>query len=426
MAGDAGVTPVSRLRIALVAPPFVPVPPPTYAGTERIVATLATGLHELGHRVTVYASGDSELPCEVVPVVPEALWRSGYRGDGLAHLEKTLARVWEHAADYDVIHSHLEAATFLMARYCRTPVVTTLHRRLDVGGVSTLIDHFPDIPLIAISESQRRWNQDANWIATIHHGLDFAATPIADIPGEYLLFVGRISPEKGVVEAIEVATRTGRRLVMAAKVYERDEQALFESAVRPAIEAGDVDWRGEVGTRERDRLMAGALATLMLGGWPEPFGLVAIESMATGTPVIARRAGGCTETIEHGSSGFLVDDIDEAVHAVSRLGTLHRPHIAAYARGRFSAERMVARYEQVYELLVAQRGRRLSPAVVSPLTGRAVTNDSQRPSRPTIATSVSPERSTRGATQRTGRRTGARSRTGPAARSTRGRLNKAS
>ena len=213
---------------------------------------------------------------------------------------------------------------------------------------------------------------------------------------------------------------------MAAKVYERDEQALFESSVRPAIGAGVVDWRGEVGTRERDRLMAGALATLMLGGWPEPFGLVAIESMATGTPVIARRAGGCTETIEHGSPGFLVDDTDEAVHAVSRLGTLHRPHIAAYARGRFSAERMVARYEQVYELLVAQRGLGLSQAAEAPLTGRAVSNDTQLPRRASIATSVSPERSTRGATPRTGRRTAARARTGAAARSTRGRLDKAS
>jgi hypothetical protein len=168
------------------------------------------------------------------------------------------------------------------------------------------------------------------------------------------------------------------------------------------------------------------LATLMLGGWPEPFGLVAIESMATGTPVIARRAGGCTETIEHGSSGFLVDDIDEAVHAVSRLGILHRPHIAAYARGRFSAEHMVARYEHVYDLLVAQRGLRLSQAAEAPLTGRAASNDSQLPRRASIATSVSPERSTRGATPRTGRRTAARARTGADARSTRGRLNKAS
>jgi glycosyltransferase involved in cell wall biosynthesis len=348
------VTTQSR-RIALIAPPFIPVPPPTYAGTERVVAALATGLHDRGHRVTVYASGDSQLPCEVVPVVPEALWRTGHRGDASAYLEMTVARAWEDAERYDVIHSHVETAGFLMARYSATPLVTTLHRRLDTGGVSELINRFPEVPLVAISESQRRWNEGANWIATIHHGLDFDATPIGDTPDEYLLFVGRIAPEKGVSEAIEVATRTGRRLVMAAKVYERDEQKLFETAVRPAIEAGVVDWRGEVGTEERDRLMAGALATLMLGGWPEPFGLVAIESMATGTPVIARRAGGCIETIEHGITGFLVDDVNEAIHAVSRLRALQRPHIAAYARGRFSAERMVARYEQVYELLIAQR-----------------------------------------------------------------------
>ena len=343
-----------RLSIALVAPPFLPMPPAAYAGTERVVAALTVGLHQRGHRVTVYASGDSQLPCEVIPVVSEALWRTGYRGDGSAFLELAVARAWEDAARYDIIHSHVETAGFLMARYCPTPVVTTLHQRLDLGGVSELIDRFSDVPLIAISDSQRRWNERANWVATIHHGIDFSATPTSAWPGDYLMFVGRISPEKGVVEAIEVARRTGRRLVMAAKVYEPDEHALFDAAVKPAIEAGIVDWRGEVGTVERDRLMAGALATLMLGGWPEPFGLVAIESMATGTPVIARRAGGCTETIEHGTTGFLVDDVNEAVHAVSRVEGLNRTHIAAYARGRFSADRMVARYEQVYETLISK------------------------------------------------------------------------
>ena len=348
----------SPLQIALIAPPFLPVPPPAYAGTERIIAALAAGLHARGHRVTVYASGDSDLPCEVVPVVPRALWRAGYRGEAPAYVEMAVAQAWADSAHYDVIHSHVETAAFLMARYCETPVVTTLHRRLDVGGVAEMIDRFGDVPLVAISESQRRWNPAANWIATIHHGLDFSATPAGNAVGDYLLFVGRISSEKGVEEAIEVARRTGRRLVMAAKVYEASERALFDDVVRPAIEAGVVDWRGEVGTVERDRLMAGAYATLMLGAWPEPFGLVAIESMATGAPVIARRAGGCTETIEHGVTGFLVDDVDEAVHAVSRIHALRRPHIGAYARGRFSADRMVARYEQAFELLLTQRTRR--------------------------------------------------------------------
>jgi glycosyltransferase involved in cell wall biosynthesis len=351
----------SPLQIALIAPPFLPVPPPAYAGTERVIAALAAGLHLRGHHVTVYASGDSDLPCEVVPVVPRALWRAGYRGEAPAYVEMAVAQAWADSSQYDVIHSHVETAAFLMARYCETPVVTTLHRRLDVGGVAEMIDRFGDVPLVAISESQRRWSPGANWIATIHHGLDFSATPAGNAVGDYLLFVGRISPEKGVAEAIQVARRTGRRLVMAAKVYEAGERALFDDVVRPAIDAGVVDWRGEVGTHERDRLMAGAFATLMLGGWPEPFGLVAIESMATGTPVIARRAGGCTETIEHGVTGFLVDDVDEAVHAVSRIDGLHRPHIAAYARGRFSADRMVARYEQAFELLLAERTPSAAP-----------------------------------------------------------------
>jgi glycosyltransferase involved in cell wall biosynthesis len=342
------------LRIGIIAPPFVAVPPPGYAGTERIVATIARGLHEHGHRVTVFASGDSDLPCEVVPVVPQALWRTGQRGDPAAWLEMCVARAWDEAGRFDIIHSHVETAAFLMARHCGTPVVTTLHKRLDTGGVADLIDLFPDVPLVAISDSQRRWNERANWVATIHHGLDFSATPSSDRPGDYLLLVGRVSPEKGVAEAIEVATRTGRRLVMAAKVYEPEEEALFEAVVRPAIKAGVVDWRGEVATRERDRLMAGALATLMLGGWPEPFGLVAIESMATGTPVIARRAGGCVETIDHGVSGFLVDDIEEAILAVGRVEGLRRDRIAAYARGRFSAERMTSLYEAAYSRILAQ------------------------------------------------------------------------
>jgi glycosyltransferase involved in cell wall biosynthesis len=159
--GMAGGPLRSGLRVALLAPPFLPVPPPGYAGTERVIAALATALHERGHHVTVYASGDSQLPCELVPIVPDALWRVGYRGDPSAYIEMAVARAWADAGRFDVIHSHLEASAFVMARYCATPVVTTMHRRLDTGGVAELIDQFPDIPLVAISESQRRWNAQA-------------------------------------------------------------------------------------------------------------------------------------------------------------------------------------------------------------------------------------------------------------------------
>lgn len=344
--------PPARLRIALLSQPFLPVPPPGYAGTERVVEALAQGLHERGHAVTLFAPGDSEVPYELVPTVPQSLWRNGHRGDATSYIEGTVALAWEQASRFDIIHSHLDTAGFALARHCGTPVLTTLHRRLDTGGAAELIDAYPEVPLVAISESQRRWNPDANWVATIHHGLDFSKTPTSVSGGDYLLLVGRIAAEKGVAEAIEVARRSGLRLVLAAKVYDRREKEMFDKVVQPAIDDGVVDWRGEVDTAARDELMAGALATLMLGGWPEPFGLVAIESMAIGTPVIARRAGAYTETVQHGVTGYLVDDVDEGVFAVSRVNRLDRRQIAAIARDRFSTERMVALYEQAYSAVM--------------------------------------------------------------------------
>jgi glycosyltransferase involved in cell wall biosynthesis len=351
------------LRVALLSPPFLPVPPPGYAGTERVVATIAQGLHERGHHVTLFAPGDSKVPYELVPSVPHSLWNNGFRDDASSYIEATVGLAWEHVDRFDLIHSHLDTAGFTMARHCGTPVLTTLHRRLDTGGAADMIDSFDDVPLVAISESQKRWNPNANWIATIHHGLDFSDTPQSTKGGEYLLVVGRIAREKGIAEAIEVAIRTDRPLVMAAKVYDKREERLFDDWVKPHIESGVVDWQGEVDPAQRDELMAGALATLMLGAWPEPFGLVAIESMATGTPVIARRAGANTETVRHGMSGFLVDDIDEAVLAVNRAGNLDRAAIASYARDTFSAERMITQYEDAYATVLAQaEPLRLVPA----------------------------------------------------------------
>ncbi len=343
------------MRIALLSPPFLPVPPPAYAGTERIVAVLAQGLHERGHDVTLFAPGDSNVPYRLVPTIPEALWRSADPGDVVAYFGLTMAKAAAEADRFDIIHSHLDAAGILMSRLVPTPVIATLHGRLDIDGVSALIDALPDIPLVSISDSQRRWNEGANWIATIHHGLDFSTTPMGQAAGDYLLLVGRVTHEKGVVEGIEVARRTGRRLVMAAKVRHASERELFERVVRPAIDEGVVDWRGEVETGVRDELMAGAMATLMLGGWPEPFGLVAIESMATGTPVIARRAGAYTETVEHGRTGFLVDDVDEAVLALGWIPGLDRSEVANRARTRFSADRMVDAYLDAYAAVLGER-----------------------------------------------------------------------
>jgi len=368
------------LRIGIIAPPVVPLPPTTYAGTERIVSSLATGLHERGHHVTVFASGDSDLPVEIVPVVPHALWNEGYTGEVPVYLEMAVARAWDEIGRFDVMHSHVETEGFLLARHAPIPVVTTLHRRLDINGVADYIDAFPTIPLVAISDSQRRWNPDANWVATVHHGLDFSTTPTSTRPGDYVLVVGRVSREKGIAEAIELASRTGVRLVVAAKIREPGEHEMFEMVVKPAIDAGVVDWRGEVDTVERDRLMAGALTTLMLGGWPEPFGLVAIESMATGTPVIGRRAGGLTEIVEHGVNGFLVDDVVEAEFALSRVGALDREVISSTTRKRFSVDRMVDDYETVYRRLIdANPGRgRAAAADVRDLKGPATSGATAR------------------------------------------------
>jgi glycosyltransferase involved in cell wall biosynthesis len=341
-----------KLRIALISPPMLPVPPPTYAGTERVVAALGETLVVNGHDVTLFAPGDSEFSGTLVASPDQSLWSRDYRGDVSSFINVTLAKVWARHGDFDIIHSHVETLGFLFARYCPTPVVTTLHGRLDVSGIPDLLEEFSDIPLVAISDSQRRWGEDANWVATIHHGLPLEQMPFRSVPGNYLAFVGRITPEKGIADVIELARRTRLPLKMAAKVYDKHEQTHFDEVVLPAIEKGIVEFLGEVGPLERDPLYASALATVMLGAWPEPFGLVAIESLATGTPVIARRAGALTETIEHGIDGFLVDDLIEAELAVSMIGDLDRTRIRERALERFSPERMTTEYEAVYAALL--------------------------------------------------------------------------
>jgi glycosyltransferase involved in cell wall biosynthesis len=351
------------LRIALVAPPMLPVPPPSYAGTERVVGALGDALRARGHEVTLFAPGDSEWDGELIPTVDNSLWRSGYTGDVSNYLQATVGRAWREHARFDVMHSHVETHGFVFARHCPTPVVSTLHGRLDGWGVPELLDEFRDIPLVAISESQRRWNADANWVATIHHGLPLEQAPFSAGPGDYLALVGRVTTEKGIEEAIELARQTDTPLRIAAKVHDDHEKVMFEEVVQPAIDDGVVEFLGELGPLERDPLLAGARATVMLGAWPEPFGLVAIESLATGTPVIARRAGALTETIEHGVDGFLVDDVTEARLALDRVEELDRTEIRRRAIERFSPDRMAGDYERVYRSVIeGARARTLASA----------------------------------------------------------------
>ena len=341
------------LRIGLVSGPMVAIPPPGYAGTERVVAVLVNELTRRGHAVTLIGPADSQVDCELVPTIHRALWSSGMTGDPTPYIEVTIERAWSVAHRFDVIHSHLDTLSFSFARHSPVPVLHTLHGRLDMPGVPELLDEFQDIPLVAISESQRRWWPQNNWVATVHHGLPLEDAPFSDRAGKYLAFVGRIAPEKGVEAAIELARTVQLPLRMAAKVHEDDEKRLFAEVVAPAVEDGVVVFEGELATAERDQLLAGALATVLLGAWPEPFGLVAIESMATGTPVIARRAGALPEIVDHGVTGYLVDDVHEARFAVREVADLDRAVVRRTVLDRFSAERMVDDYETVYRQLAA-------------------------------------------------------------------------
>jgi glycosyltransferase involved in cell wall biosynthesis len=357
-----------RLRIALLAAPMTSVPPVAYGGTERVVAALATELSRRGHQVTVFASGDSWVEAEVEPVVPQALWGTGYQGDVSAHMLRAVARCWSQADRFDLIHSHVEGFGFLLARHAAVPVLSTLHGRLDAVGMPELIDEFGDIPLVAISESQRRWAPDANWAGVVHNGLALADMPQAPEPDGYLLFVGRVAAEKGIEDAITLARRARMPLKIVAKVHDITEHALHRQITESLTSDDQVEFLGELPPSARDPLYARARATLMLGAWPEPFGLVAIESMACGTPVIARRAGALPEILRHGTDGYLVDDVVEAELAVAMVDRLDRSGIRASAIERFSAARMTDAYEKIYRrLLRSEPAERPSTAGITEL-----------------------------------------------------------
>jgi glycosyltransferase involved in cell wall biosynthesis len=339
------------LRVGLVAPPVVKIPPERYAGTERVVAALADGLVARGHHVILFASGDSTAGSETVPVIPRAAWTGRWSGENSAYAMLSAMAALERANDVDLFHSHLDVMGLPLARLSPVPVLSTFHSRLDVPGLFEAMREFRDAPLIAISDSQRRWHPEGNWLATVPHGLPLDTVPFSARPGEYLVVVGRASPDKGITESIEVAEAVSMPLRIAAKAIDQAEVEYVEAHIRPAIGNG-VEYLGEIGAGDRDPLLAGALATLMLGAWPEPFGLVAIESLATGTPIIARRAGALPEIIEHGVDGFLVDDLSEARLAVGLAGDLDRRRIRERALARFGVDRMVSAYERLYFSLV--------------------------------------------------------------------------
>ena len=348
------------LRIAQVAPPFERVPPLAYGGTERIVHGLVSELDRRGEEVTTFASGDSVVPGRHIETVPQALRPIGYTGDSLPYMQQTLQLVLKHMAEFDLIHSHLEWASLLLARVSPIPVVSTFHGRLDQPWADELLVD-PPRGLVAISENQASTHPDIAWAGVVYNGLQLADSPFGRRRTDALCFVGRVAPEKGIVEAIEVAQATGRPLTIAAKVaaggVERD---YYDNVFKPALDAaGDsVEYIGEIPQAERDQLFARSYATLMPGSWPEPFGLVAIESLACGTPVIARRVGALPEIIRDGVDGFFGDDVEQLAFHVSRVEPLDRAAIRRSVIDRFSASRMTDGYEAIYREMLRSSDER--------------------------------------------------------------------
>lgn len=339
------------MRIAQIAPLIESVPPRRYGGTERIVSYLTEELVRAGHEVTLFASADSLTAATLAPMCEMGLRLTPGPVDPLVFHMLQLEEVRRRAGEFDVLHVHLDLLHYPTLREHKHRCLTTLHGRLDLPAVHRLYAAFSDFPLVSISDDQRRPMPPVNWAATVHHGLPRDLLPYGPGAGGYLAFVGRISPEKRPDRAIEIAGRAGLPLKIAAKV-DRADQAYWDDVIAPLVKANpNVEFIGEINEREKARLLGDALGLLFPIDWPEPFGLVMIEAMSCGTPVIAFGCGSVPEVIEEGVTGFIVSSVAAAVARVEDLTRLDRGAIRRSFERRFSAERMAQDYVAIYERL---------------------------------------------------------------------------
>jgi glycosyltransferase involved in cell wall biosynthesis len=342
-----------KMRIAQIAPLTESVPPRTYGGTERVVSYLTEELVAMGHEVTLFASGDSITQANLEAVWPCAMRFDTTLRDTMAPSILMLEKVYQRAHEFDILHCHLDYTPFSLLSRQPTPYLTTLHGRLDLPELARVMECFEDVPLVSISDAQRRPLARGNFIGTVYHGLPPDLLTPQPMERNYLAFLGRICPEKSPDRAIRIARAAGIRLKIAAKI-DRVDTAYFETTIRPMIDGDQIQLIGEIGDAEKPAFLSGAKALLLPIDWPEPFGLVMIEAMACGTPTIAFPAGSVPEVIDHGVTGFIVHDEAEAVNAVSRLNEVSAAAIRQRFEHRFTARRMAEDYLALYRRMAVK------------------------------------------------------------------------
>ena len=342
---------MNAMRIAQVAPLYESVPPKLYGGTELVVSYLTEELVRQGHDVTLFASGDSTTQAKLVPICPESLRLDTKCIDQLAHHVLMLEYVFSERENFDIVHFHIDYLHFPLSRREQLVNITTLHGRLDIPDLAPLYQVFRDMPVVSISDAQRDPLPWANWQGTVHHGLPEDQLRIRDGRGEYLAFLGRISPEKGLDQAIRIAKLVGMPLRIAAKIDRADDE-YFETHIKSLLNDRLIQFVGEIGYPEKNAFLGDALALLFPINWPEPFGLVMIEAMACGTPVIAFPHGSVPEIIDDGVTGFLVNNAEEAARAIRRISAIDRRKCRQQFERRFTARRMSEGYLALYQRLV--------------------------------------------------------------------------